>query len=343
MLGQNALYRRRASSSAARLVVAMTVVAFAAAACGSGAKVPTASTSAGGSADLGTLKVIVSNRYDMGEPGVDAALEYKLWDGTGLTVSQIVGEQGAQALATGDADISIGSPNRVIGAIKLGLAAKMVGPTISAWDQYFIVGKTSKATTPAELKGAKFGVSTFGSAGDYSVSKLAAKEGWSKSDYSVVTLGSLKGLIAGLQKGTIDAFAWSAIPAYTAQVKGYGRVIGSVRDFAPASPLVVVTVSASAIKDRPKAVKAFCTGFYQAQAKLKADPGATENLFVKWGADRTVTRDALQTELPLLSTQGGFTDALISGMADTARYTTTSAKDITDQEVKDMTVKCESL
>lgn len=328
------------------LAAAAVTAAVVLAACGgtSGSK-----PSAGSSHGLGTLKVVVSNQYDLAEPGVDAGLEQGVWKGAGLNVKQAISEKGTDALASGDADITIGSPNRVIGPITQGLPVKLLGPTLNAWDQYIVVSKKSRyanATDPSQLKGAKFGISSFGSAGDYSTKKLAAKEGWSKSDYSEVTLGDLPGLTAGLKKGAIDAFAWSAISSYTMQDQGFGRVIGSVAKIVvPPPPLDVLVVSDNAIKNNPKGVKAFCDGYYAAQKKLKQDPQGTIDLLAnKWKVGpKSVVKKAVHSELPLLAEHSGFTQGQLEGMAEATRQTTPSAKDITADQVKRMTVSCSSL
>lgn len=336
-------------ASRVSLAAAAVAAAVVLAGCGGGDDGGGGGSSASGSEGLGTIKVVVSNQYDLAEPGVDAGLQQDIWKGTGLTVKQAISEKGTDALASGDADITIGSPNRVIGPILQGLPVKLVGPTLNAWDQYIVVGKSGRyadAKDPSELKGAKFGISSFGSAGDYSTRKVAEKEGWGKSDYSVVTLGDLPGLIAGLKKGSIDAFAWSAVASYTLQEQGFGRVIGSVADIVtPPPPLDVLVASEEAIEKNPKAVKAFCDGYYAAQKKLKDDPKGTIDLLTNtWKVGpRKVIKDAVDTELSLLAEHGGFTQDQLEGMADATRQTTPSAKDITAEQVKDMTVDCSTL
>jgi ABC-type nitrate/sulfonate/bicarbonate transport system substrate-binding protein len=343
---------RWVSASRVGLAAAAVAAAVAVAGCGGGSDSGSGgsgSSSASGDGGLGTIKVVVSNQYDLAEPGVDAGLEQDIWKDSGLTVKQAVSEKGTDALAAGDADITIGSPNRVIGPIMQGLPVKLVGPTLNAWDQYIVVskkGRYANATDPSQLKGAKFGISSFGSAGDYSTKKLAAKEGWAKTDYSEVTLGDLPGLIAGLKKGSIDAFAWSAITSYTMQEQGFGRVIGSVAKIvSPPPPLDVLVVSDDAIKNNPKAVKAFCDGYYGAQKSLKSDPKGTIDLLTnKWKVGpRSVVKDAVDSELPLLAEHGGFTQGQLEGMADATRQTTPSAKDVTADQVKSMTADCSTL
>ncbi len=315
-------------------------------ACGGGDDADTAAVGNTGSGqkDLGRLKVAHSEQYDLPQIGTDAGLELGTFTERNLTVEMAVSENLGQALATKDADIVVGSPNRLIGAMRKGLDAKIIGPTIPWWDQYIIVSSKLPAQKPEDLKGKKFGISSFGSAGHYSTTKLAASLGWRESDFQIVTLGNLKGLLAGLQNGTIDAFPWSAGAAFTTELKGYGRVIGSVRDLVGPSPLDVIAVRADVLKDRPEAVKAYCDGYYDAVKRLQADPKKTQELFVsKWGADAQVMPKVIEAELGLLSTSADMSDEIIRGMTDATRFTVEGAKDITEDEVKEFVLSCNDI
>lgn len=336
------------------VVLVPVMAAIALVGCGDGSEEATSagtdnSQPSGANKDLGTINVVMSNQHDLALPGVDAGLEYDSWSDSGLKVKQAISTKGIDALASGDADVTLTSPGSIIGPILQGLPVKMVGATINEWDQYLIVGKNGKyadAQSASDLKGAKFGITNFGFAGDYSTRKLAEKEGWSKSDYTQVTLGTLDGLIAGLKKGAIDAFPWSAVPAYKIQEEGFGRVIGSVADIVqPPTPLDVVVVTDKAIKERPDAVKAFCDGYYAAQKRLQDNPEETIDLFTDtWKVGpRHVVEAAIETELPLIATQSGFSAEQLQGMANAAMVTTPDAGTITADQVKQMTVDCSSL
>lgn len=325
---------------AGKIIASAVAIALLAAGCGS------SDDSAGGSKSdgLGTLKVVLGTQYDIAQPGLDAGLEWKVWDNAGLKVEEITTDQGTQALATGDADIVVGAPNRVIGAIKTGLPAKMIGLVQSQWPQSMIVGTSSDAKSLEDLKGSKFGITSFGSAGEYSVKALADTLGWSASDYKLVTMGSLPSLVAGLKSGTIDAFPWSVLPALTAQKEGYGRIVGDLTEDIIDTPGSVLIASQKLLDERPEAVKAFCEGYYKAQTRFVEDPAASEKLVVgKWGGDATVTKEALAKTLPLVAKAPDFSEATIAGLTDTARLTTPNAADVTPKEVKGMTVNCMDL
>lgn len=304
--------QRRGSAKVAVAVASLSLVVAACGAESAGAENPD---------DLGTLKVIETSQYDVPMIGADAATELGLWDKS-LKVQIAVGEHLGEALATGDADIGIGSPNRVIGAITQGLEATIVGATIPWWDQYIVASNESGATKPEDLKGSTFGISSFGSAGHYSTVTLAQSLGWSKDDYKIVTMGNLNGLNAGLKNGTIDAFLWSAFPAYTLEESKDAKVIGSVRDLVGPNPLDVIVVRTETLENRPQAVKAFCDGYYDAVKTLQDDPKKAQDLFVnKWGKDPVVTPKVIEEELSLLSKDGKITDEMLENMMDATKFT----------------------
>jgi NitT/TauT family transport system substrate-binding protein len=271
--------------------------------------------------NLGMLKVIETGQYDVPMIGADAATDLGMWNKS-LHVQIAVGEHIGEALASGDVDVGIGSPNRVIGAIMQGLQAKIVGATIPWWDQYVVASTKSGAAKPADLKGKTFGVTSFGSAGHYSTVKLAQSLGWSKNDYKIVTMGNINGLNAGLKNGTIDAFLWSAFPAYTLEQSNDAKVLGSIRDLVGPNPLDVIVVSDKALENRPKAVEAFCDGYYGAVKKLQTDPKEALDLFVnKWGKDPVVTPKVINQELGLLSKDGAISDEMLKNMIDATKFT----------------------
>lgn len=328
----------RSGRGRGRLVPAAVVVALAATACGG----ETAANE--DENNLGTLRVIETSQYDVPMIGADAASYLGLWDDTSLTVEIAVGEHIGEALASGDADIGIGSPNRVIGAIMQGLEAKIVGATIPWWDQYIVASTTTGATKPEDLKGATFGISSFGSAGHYSTVKLAESLGWSENDYKIVTMGNLNGLNAGLKNHTIDAFMWSAFPAYTLEQSGHAKVIGSVRDLIGPNPLDVIVVRTEVLETRPKALRTFCDGYYGAVAELQADPKRAEEIFInEWDKDPAVTPRVIEEELSLLSKDGKITDEMLENMMEATKFTVEGTESLDLETMRGLYQHCGDL
>lgn len=288
------------------------------------------------------LHVITSEEYDLPMIGAEAAEALGLYEESGLNVRLTVSQDAAQALASGDADIAIASPNRFIGAIEKGLPAKIVGPTIDVWGHYIIVGKEVGVTSVDQWKGGKIGVSSFGSAGHYAGVKLAETLGWSKSDFEVVPVGDLEGLMAALRSGTIDGFMWSAEAAYTLEHEGVADILGTVGDIIGPNPLDVIAVTDKAIEERPEDVKQFCADYYEAQRQFKEDPELAASTYEQWGEDSEVLPDILESGLPLLSTSSEISDEMLANMAEATTFTI-DGSEITPEEVAEMYVDCSSL
>jgi ABC-type nitrate/sulfonate/bicarbonate transport system substrate-binding protein len=290
------------------------------------------------------LRVITAEQYDLPMIGADAGLHLGIFEDAGLDVEILAGQEAAQGLASGDVDIAIASPNRFIGAILEGLDAKLVGPTIDVWGQYVIVREDlENAEAVDDLKGGRWGVSSFGSAGHYSVTKLADELGWAEGDFEIVTLGDLEGLQAGLRNGTIDGFAWSAQAAFGLEHEGVARVIGNVGDVIGPNPLDVIAVSSRAIEERPDDIRKFCEGYYEAQTKFKEDPELAEKTFIEdWDFDPEVTPRILEAGLPLLSTSPDMVDEMFDNMAEATVFTI-DGSEVTGDEVRDIYVNCYDL
>jgi ABC-type nitrate/sulfonate/bicarbonate transport system substrate-binding protein len=301
------------------------------------------SSAGGGGSSSEPLRVITSEQYDLPMIGADAGQELGLFEDAGLEVEVLAGQDAAQGLASGDVDIAIASPNRFIGGILEGLEATIVGPTIDVWGQYIIVRDDLGVDSPEDLGGGRWGISSFGSAGHFSVEKLAEDLGWGEGDYEIVTLGDLEGLQAGLRNGTIDGFTWSAQAAFTLENEGEAHVIGNVGDVIGPTPLDVIAVSNEAIEQRPDDVKAFCQGFYGAQKQFKEDPDLAKTTFVDtWGFHDEVTPRILDAGLPLLSTSPDMSDEMFDNMAEATVFTIDGAE-VTGDEVRDMYTNCDDL
>jgi ABC-type nitrate/sulfonate/bicarbonate transport system substrate-binding protein len=289
------------------------------------------------------LRVVTAEQYDLPMIGADAAAHLGIFKDNGLNVEVLATQDAAQALASGDTDVAIASPNRFIGAILQGLEAKIVGPTIDVWGQYVIVRDDLPAKSFEELKGGKIGISSFGSAGHFSAEKVAETRGWKKGDYEIVTLGNLDGIMAALRNGQIDMFMWSAQAAFSLEQEGAGRVLGNVGELIGPTPLDVIVVSDEALENRPEDIKAFCDSFYEAQKRFKNDPDlAKETYLNEWGFEKEVTPLILDAGLPLLSTDSQMEEEMFANMAEATEFTIDDAK-VTGEQVKDMYVDCSTL
>ncbi len=293
----------------------------------------------------GSLRVILSSQYNLPLIGADAAVSLGLFDEIGLDVELIESQDGVPALASGDADIAIASPNRFIGGILAGLDATIVGPTVDVWDQLWIVRSDVEGSSMRDFQGGKIGVSGFGSAGHYSAAKVADELGLVEGeDYEFVTMGNLDGLLAGLSNGAIDAFAWSAQAAFTLELQGDAKVLGHVSELIGPNPLDVIVVSNKTIAERPHAVRAFCEAYYDAQRQFKEDHELTIRTFIdEWDFDPEVTPLMVEAGAPYLSTTDVITDEMLDNMAEATVFTIQDVDDVTGSDVAEMYTPCSAL
>lgn len=291
------------------------------------------------------IRAMVSNPYDETTIGAEAGNHLGIFDELNMDVEVLVGQDVAQALAAGDVDVGMASPNRFIGGILEGLDATIVGPTSDIWGQYVIVRTDLGVDDVNDWDGGNIGISRVGSAGHYSTEKMAEVLGWSDDDYEVVPLGDLDGLMAGLRAGNIDGFLWGARAAYDLENDGVADVLVNVgTDVIGPSPLGVMAVSNATIEERPEDVRTFCEGYYEAQEVFRNDPElATEVWIEEWDSDPEVTPTIVEELAPTMSTSDEMTDEMIENITEATVFTIEGAEDLTVDEVADMYVPCSSL
>lgn len=276
------------------------------------------------SGEEGTIRLVVSEGNSLPFIAAEAGDALGVWEKNGIDV-QIIDATSptvGPTMASGEADISLQAGNKAAADIIAGLDAKLTAGCVLPWDQYLVASPDTHASKLADLKGKRFGISGFGSAGHYATLKSAQSLGWSSSDYKLVQLGSLESLIAGLKNHTIDAFVWSIEPVLTAEQKGYGTNLGSVADLVGPNAFEAFTVSDSVTEDRPDDVRAFFKGYYESVHELQNNPQRAIDFVVdEWGTDRSVASKTVPKMLPLLSDDGDIPQQNLKGLADSIHLT----------------------
>jgi ABC-type nitrate/sulfonate/bicarbonate transport system substrate-binding protein len=304
---------RRKAAVAGCLGLAMLVVA----ACGGGGD-------DGGSSDGKTVRLIVSEGDSLPFIAAEAGEELGVWDDKGIDVKIIDGTSATvgPSIASGNAEIGLGTGVKAASDIVAGLDATLTAGDVLPWDQYVIASEKSGATEPADLKGKKIGISSFGSAGHFATLTVAKNLGWSESDYEIVPLGNLEGLLGALRSGTIDAFVWSIETVLTAVDEGFGKNLGSVADIVGPNAFEAFLVSNDYADEHPENVKAFFEGYYEAVAKLQADPDWAKKYVVdEWKKDPKVADEAVDLLLPILSKDGKIPPENLDGLSDAVHTT----------------------
>lgn len=173
----------------------------------------------------------------------------------------------AVAIASGDVDYAVTAVSGGLISLADKGAIKVIGGALSeepgidgqkllASDAAFQAGLTS----PAQLGGKSFGMSTAGSSFHYMGSKVAAAEGVEMTFRPLQKVGAI---IGALKSGQIDA--WSIVPHIAKPLAGSGEVhiIGDIADYLPNYQVTTVFTSAANAADERETTESFIAAFSQ--------------------------------------------------------------------------------
>lgn len=170
----------------------------------------------------------------------------------------------AVAIASGDVDFGMTAMTGGLislaekGAVKIIGGALQETPEIDG--QKIIVSKAafdSGVTTPKQLAGKRYGITTAGSSFHYMANKIADKEGFARSEMQLVPLNAVPAVIASLKSGQIDA--WSIVPNIAAGLTKGGEIheIGKVSDYIDNYQVTTVFTSTDNVTNNRKLVESY--------------------------------------------------------------------------------------
>lgn len=285
----------------------------------------------GGDSDPNTVRLVVSEGNSLPFIAAEAGNELGVWKDKGIKVEVIAGTSSTvgPTLASNNAEIALGTGVKMVSDIAAGLDATLTAGCVLPWDQFVIASPDTGAKKPADLKGRKFGISSFGSAGHFATLTVAKNLGWSESEYEVIQLGNLEGLLGALRSGTIDAFIWSIETVLSAEDQGFGVNLGTVSELVGPNAFEAFMVRNDYADEYGDNVRAFFEGYYEAVAKLQDDPEWAKKFVVeKWKKEKDVADEAVDLLLPILSTDGEIPDDNLDGLGDAADLTTDGAVEV---------------
>lgn len=174
----------------------------------------------------------------------------------------------AVAIASGDVDFGITAlTGGLIGLAERG-AVKIIGGALQEYDdiegQKILVSQAAHedgVTTPADLEGRRFGITTPGSSFHYMAHKIADGEGFDRSTMELVTLNGVPAVIAALRSGQIDG--WAIVPNIANGLAAGPDVeeIGLVSDYVDGYQTTTVFTSTDNIDNNRDLVERFLTAF----------------------------------------------------------------------------------
>ncbi|MCO6387032.1 ABC transporter substrate-binding protein [Aliihoeflea sp. 40Bstr573] len=193
------------------------------------------------------------------------------FDEAGLEV-EFVPFQAAQpmavAIASGDVDFGLTAMTAGLVSLSERGAVKIIGgalqETAQIEGQKILVSKAAHEaglTTPADLEGKRFGITTAGSSFHYMAHKIADKEGFERSTMELVPLNGVPAVIASLRSGQIDA--WSIVPNIASGLVKSGDVfeIGSIAVYVEDYQVTTIFTSTEIAENNGELVEEFLAAF----------------------------------------------------------------------------------
>ena len=226
------------------------------------------------------------------------------------------GSQSLNALVAGSADVVTGAYEHtlrmqvkgqpIVAVIELG---RYPGISLAVKKD-----RADKIRTPADLKGAKVGVTAPGSSTNMIVQYLMVKAGLKPDDASYIGVGAGPGAVAAMRRGEIDAI--SNIDPMIAMLEAAGDVVimaetrtteGTTKVFGGPMSAGVLYTRKDFIEKNPNTVQALVNAFYKTLRWLdKATPEQVADNVPKeyWLGDKNLYMAAVKASLQIYSRDG---------------------------------------
>ena len=195
------------------------------------------------------------------------------------------------------------------GAPEIGVGAIALTPALFG----LTLPYDSPVKSLADLKGKKFGITTIGSLTEWIVLQIAKKEGWQRSDVTMVDIGTAPAEIAALKTGQIDALISAAALGLDLEQRKEGKLLMPASDFIGPFLMNVIYVTKDFAEKNPDALRGFLKGWYQSvdyMASHKAETDALAQTVTHFSA--SVQDKQYDVVMPSMSRDGTFPQAALA-------------------------------
>lgn len=180
-----------------------------------------------------------------------------------------------EAMTAGEVDIALGSGSTMVDVYKGEPSiciAQTMGPPV---DIALIVPYDLPIQSTDDLKGKTVGVASSGSPTEWVVFELARLKGWQKTDVKTVGLGGTQAAIAALRVRQVDAVVSGSAVGFLLEPQKVARVLAPCSSYVNDFIMHANYASKQVAEARPQAVKAFCAGWFEAVAFMRANKEET--------------------------------------------------------------------
>jgi len=168
----------------------------------------------------------------------------------------------------GSVDLLSGDGSSLVNARMAGADVIAIGVTLGVLSGKVIAAK--EITTPQQLKGKKWAISSFGSEAQMAEQLFLKLNGLAETDVTTVQVGNQGNRFAALEAGQVQVSTF--LPPTSAKVEAAGyHVIAQLPELAPEYMSVPVGISIHTLQQRRPMVKAFLEALIEATVAFKKD------------------------------------------------------------------------
>jgi len=178
------------------------------------------------------------------------------------------GTKGVQGLIGGAVDICAADAQAVMNAKLAGADVIFIAATLGVLSGNVYAAK--EITTPAQLKGKKWAISSFGSEAQLAAVVALKSFGIDEKDITMVQVGNQGNRLAALDAGQVQAT--TLLPPVTAKADAMGfPKLAQLPDLAPNYFSLGAAVTTATLRDRREMLKRFLEALAEATAAYKRD------------------------------------------------------------------------
>lgn len=241
---------------------------------------------------------------------VKVAVEKGFFRNEGLEpqLIQMNGNVATVALANGHIDFSLNISPVLNGAMQ-GLGTKLVAALNSR--PLFALVVRPEITSPVDLKGKVFAVSSFGNTQAILTEKHLQHLGLKKGEYQLLAMGATPARIAALDKNIVQGSLMPLPTNVQLENKGY-RLLGNTAEIV-INPIAGLGVHEDKIRKDPDLVKRVIRASLRSLQLLQSNPKDTLKILMNWtGATEKDALRSLELAKPGFSKNGLLTDEDLS-------------------------------
>ena len=190
------------------------------------------------------------------------------------------GSQLAQVVVAGEVEIGSLNGSSAMAAALKGADMKIIGNSVNK--MIFSIYARPEIKNVEQLKGKKIGISRYGSSTDISARYALRKFNIDpQKDVTILQMGAMSSIMAGLQNGAIDAGLVSPPTQFAVDKMGFREIV-DITDMDLAFPNPSLVAQGEIIKKKPELISRFMRAYVRGIQRARIDRELTKKSIAKY-------------------------------------------------------------